>query len=97
MSSTLRDKKAFTLLGRYDTCLYANGSLSKITINAGAYGSLSCGCHMVDGLLEDFRKNSNSSHWIHMVHDSSERNVMEFDSSSRLHHYTLEWGDCVSA
>uniref|UniRef100_A0A1J3I8A9 N-acetylglucosaminyl-phosphatidylinositol biosynthetic protein gpi1 n=1 Tax=Noccaea caerulescens TaxID=107243 RepID=A0A1J3I8A9_NOCCA len=100
MPSTLRDKATFTLLGRYDICLNANGNSSKSKTDscskAGAYGSLcrcsslSCGCHRVDGLLEDFRKDSVSSHWIHMVHDS-----MEFDSSFRLHH--IHWnGEIVS-
>ncbi|CAH2063872.1 unnamed protein product [Thlaspi arvense] len=96
MPLTLRDKTTFTLLGRYDICLNANGNSSKIISTdkdvcskAGAYGSLSrysslsCGCHRVDGLLEDFRKDSVPSHWIHMVHDS------------RLHH--IHWnGDIVS-
>ncbi|XP_010427583.1 PREDICTED: uncharacterized protein LOC104712386 isoform X1 [Camelina sativa] len=107
MPSTLRDKAAFTLLGRYDICLNVNGNSSKITKDkgvcskAGAYGgpcrysSLSCGCHKVDGLLEGFREESVSRHWIHLVRDSSEHRLMEFHSSSRLHH--IHWnGDLVS-
>ncbi|VVB05967.1 unnamed protein product [Arabis nemorensis] len=93
MPSSLRDKATFTLLGRYGICLNANGNSSKITSKARACGSLRCGCcHKVDGLLEGFRTDSVSSHWIHMVHDSS---VMEFDSSFRLHH--IHWnGEIVS-
>ncbi|XP_024013026.1 phosphatidylinositol N-acetylglucosaminyltransferase subunit GPI1 isoform X2 [Eutrema salsugineum] len=98
MPSNLREKTTFTLLGRYDICLNANGISSKITTDKDSfcrYSSLSCGCHKVDGLLEGFRKDSVSSHWIHIVHDSSERRIMEFDSSSRLHH--IHWnGDIVS-
>ncbi|KFK34938.1 hypothetical protein AALP_AA5G213500 [Arabis alpina] len=92
MPSTLRDKATFTLLGRYDVCLNANRYSSKSTSKAGAYGSLSCGCHRVNGLLEECRTDSVSSHWIHMVHDSFESTSMEFD---RLHH--IHWnGEIVS-
>ncbi|VYS60661.1 unnamed protein product [Arabidopsis thaliana] len=107
MPSTLRDKAAFTLLGRYDISRNANGNVSKIirdkdmSRKAGAYvrpckySGLSCGCHKVDGLLEDFRKDSVRNYWIHMVHDSAEHRIMEFHSSSRLHH--IHWnGDIVS-
>ncbi|KAL0714643.1 hypothetical protein Bca4012_021622 [Brassica carinata] len=59
MPLSLRDKAAFTLLGRYDTCLNAN---TKNARDKDSYGF-----HKVDGLLED----SVSSYWIHMVHDSS--------------------------
>lgn len=91
MPLTLRDKAAFTLLGCYDTCLIANGNAPKnATDEDGSYGSLcrySCGCHKVDGLLEEFRKDSLSSHWIHMVHDSSrERGI-------RMHH--IHWNEDV--
>ncbi|XP_056867047.1 phosphatidylinositol N-acetylglucosaminyltransferase subunit GPI1 isoform X3 [Raphanus sativus] len=91
MPLTLPDKAAFTLLGCYDTCLSANGNAPKnATDEDGSYGSLcrySCGCHKVDGLLEEFRKDSLSSHWIHMVHDSSrERGI-------RMHH--IHWNEDV--
>lgn len=87
MPLTLRDKAAFTLLGCYDSCLSANGNAPKNATDEDMwrYSSLSCGCHKVGGLLEKFR----SSHWIHMVHDSSiERGI-------RMHH--IHWnGDIVS-
>lgn len=107
MPSTLQDKTAFTLLGSYNKCLTANGNSSKITTDkdvcskAGAYGSpcgysgLSCGCHKVDGLLEDFRKDSVRDYWIHIMQDSLEHRITEFHSSSRLHH--IHWnGEIVS-
>lgn len=84
MPLTLRYKAAFTLLGCYDSCLSANGNAPKNATDEDLcrYSSLSCGCHKVDGL------GSVSSHWIHMVHDSSsERGI-------RMHH--IHWnGDIV--
>ncbi|CAN6898465.1 unnamed protein product [Brassica oleracea] len=84
MPLTLRDKAAFTLLGRYDSCLSANGNAPKNATDEDLcrYSSLSCGCHKVDGL------GSVSSHWIHMVHDSSSEHGI------RMHH--IHWnGDIV--
>ncbi|CAN8279719.1 unnamed protein product [Cochlearia groenlandica] len=88
----LRDKATFMLLGRYDICVDANGYSDKVVCNKDrAYGGLSCSCcHKVDnGLLEG----SMSSHWIHMVRDSSESRSMEFGSGFRLHH--IHWNEEV--
>ncbi|CAN8267997.1 unnamed protein product [Cochlearia groenlandica] len=93
MPSNLRDKATFTLLGCYDIRHNVNGSLSNITIGRDScsdngsngricrYSSLSCGYRIVDGL------DCVSSHWIHLVHDSS--------SEIRLNH--IHWnGEIVS-
>ncbi|CAH8384721.1 unnamed protein product [Eruca vesicaria subsp. sativa] len=85
MPLSLRNKAAFTLLGRYDTCLGANGNALKNVTDEDLYSKVESN----DGLLEDLRKDSVSSYWIHMVNDSSSEHGI------RMHH--IHWnGDIVS-
>ncbi|XP_010554796.1 PREDICTED: uncharacterized protein LOC104824423 isoform X2 [Tarenaya hassleriana] len=101
LPSQLRDKATFTILGHYGTCRNENGELSKIIADEDsqsmivgeggpcAFTGLNCGCHGIDGLVEDLRQYSMSSYWIHMVYDSSEHSDRKLRSSPRLHH--IHW------
>lgn len=104
LPASLQEKSTFSLLGYYSaddgeiessTCGNANELCGK-DISAKQCGRWTCGCHKLDGLLQQYRQLSiGNSYWIQLVCDSPQQFGVDVLWIPRLHHFHWD-GQIVS-